>query len=73
MAYEADNITDPDRIKKQGCQSPPFGPGFTEEQVEGAIRLRIMFSSVHDSGSDYVDFILTTKDGNKLTKRIGGY
>lgn len=73
MPYEINEYRDAEAIMSAACARPPLGPGFTKEQAEGATRLRVIGSSVRDPGEDYVEFILTTKNGKEIKKKIRGF
>lgn len=60
--------------KEAMMAKPPFGPGFTEEDITRAETMDILATDINDPGSDYVMFILRDKKGNTInSKKIKGY
>jgi hypothetical protein len=58
----------------QATTRPPFGPGFTSDEVDNAERLEIYGSSFKQSGGDYCLFVLKDKNGAVIAqRRIDGY
>ena len=63
-----------DELKFKGINSPPFGPGFSEEQVEQAAALELWGSGFKDPGPDCNEFRLIDADGDVIAKkRLNGY
>lgn len=61
-------------MRKMAVDRPPFGPGFTENELECAKIMEIEGSSFSDPGPDYCDFILKDAEGKELArKRVDGY
>lgn len=52
---------------------PPFGPGFTPDDLAGATVMEVWGTELKDSGDDYVEFRLI-HDGTIIkTRRVIGY
>jgi len=52
----------------------PFGPGFTDTQIEGAETMETWASGFSDPGPDYCEFRLFDADGKRIaTRRVEGY
>jgi hypothetical protein len=63
-----------DSLAVKATERPPFGPGFTDDQVTGAETMEVHCSNVSDPGPDRMEFRLLDKDGNVLaTKSLAGY
>ena len=65
---------EPTALKRSATSRPPFGPGFSEEELEGATALEVYGTSFSDPGPDYCEFKLLDAKGNVLlTKVVGGF
>jgi len=66
-----------EEIVEKGIQLNPFGPGFSQEQVEQAERMEVWGSSDAcpgmGEGDDYCEFLLFKKNEKFATKRVAGY
>lgn len=61
-------------METEAKSSPPFGPGFTDEQIKQAERMEIWASRVNDPCADFTEFRLLDNGGGVVAKkRIGGY
>jgi hypothetical protein len=61
-------------LVREATSRPPFGPGFSEEELEGAEVLEVHGSSFSDPGPDYCEFRLLDAKGEVLkTRQVGGY
>lgn len=55
-------------------ETPPFGPGFSQDEIDKSSSMEIWGSSIKDDGADFCEFKLKDKDGNVIATRcIGGY
>ena len=53
---------------------PPFGPGFTEADLEGAVRMEVWGTKFDNPGPDYCEFRLFDADGAQIaSRRVDGY
>jgi hypothetical protein len=60
--------------KTRMIEKPPFGPGFSIEQVELAESMVITFTDFKDAGEDYTIFELFDKAGKSIAvTKIEGY
>ena len=62
-----------EQILKEGTQKPPFGAGFSQEQVEQADQLESWGSSFTETGSDFCEFRLLSKGKVIAKQRVAGY
>ena len=73
MSYIHNAVIDPELIRTAALKELPFGPGFTEEELTGAISLVIECSSINDPGDDWNKFTLNYANGTNRTVSVGGY
>jgi hypothetical protein len=67
-------VTEREALVREATSRPPFGPGFSEDELEGAEVLEVHGSSFSDPGPDYCEFKLLDAEGNVLlTKVVGGF
>ena len=60
--------------KSRMIERPPFGPGFTIDEVDMAEKMIITFTDFKDLGGDYTTFELYDKEGKLIaSKTIEGY
>ena len=52
---------------------PPFGPGFTEDQVKQADKMEVWCSGFKDPGPDFTRFKLLKGDETVASQEVGGY
>jgi hypothetical protein len=52
---------------------PPFGPGFTDQEIQAADTMEIWHSAFTDAGEDCTEFRLFKNNQHTATKRLGGY
>lgn len=70
MSYLHSTSTDPMSAKQQ----PPFGPGFTDEEIARSVKMEVWCSSFSDPGPDWTVFKLIAADGRIVgTKLVEGY
>lgn len=69
MPYLHETVVD----KEVMTRRPPFGPGFTVQEVQRAERMEVWGSGIKDPGGDYCEFRLM--EGKKVlaTRTISGY
>jgi len=60
-------------IIQEGTANPPFGPTFSQEQVDQADRLEVWGSSFTDAGEDFCEYRLFEKGQQIATKRVAGF
>ena len=71
--YKGGEFTGPD-LARVAQPRPPFGPGFTPEEIAGAVRLEVWHTSFADPGGDYTEFRLFAANGDKVGERkVEGY
>ena len=72
--YLMKRVEEHEALVREATSRPPFGPGFSEKELEGAEVLEVHGSSFTDPGPDYCEFKLLDGDGEVLKiKRVGGY
>lgn len=60
--------------KELMMEQPPFGPGFTKQEVLLAETMDIVATDLNEPGPDYAMFILRNKEGDIInSKKISGY
>jgi len=73
MPYVMEKLTGA-RMVEVATDKPPFGPGFSPEEVEEASSMEIIGSTVSDPGPDWCEFVLLDKDGSRVgCTRVPGY
>lgn len=60
-------------MEKEAKASPPFGPGFTDEQVKKADKLEVWGSCIDEAGGDYTWFALRKNGVLIAGRKQGGY
>ena len=60
-------------LKSQAKMRPPFGPGFTEIDINNSDRMEIWMSNFSDAGSDYVEFKLLKGEELINSRTLIGY
>lgn len=61
-------------MKAAATRRPPFGPGFSEEEVARAARLDVWGTSIDDVANDYCVFALIDTNGKQVaSRRVEGY
>jgi hypothetical protein len=74
MPHLMKTLEDREQIRPEASQSHPFGPEFSNEQINQAAKMEVWGSQFHESGGDYVEFKLFCCHGQLIAqKRIGGY
>ncbi len=68
------NYSETVSMKKAAMASAPFGPGFSDEQVNKASWMEVWGTGINDPGPDYTEFRLRDISGTVVaTARIDGY
>ena len=61
-------------VPEEARLQPPFGPGFTANEAEGAVKMEVWSSSFSDPGEDFNEWRLFDKDGKQIqTRRRSGF
>jgi hypothetical protein len=61
-------------VAKVGIESPPMGPGFTPEQLQGATLMEVWGTLASAKGPDRTEFRLFDKEGRlKAVREVKGY
>ena len=73
--YRVQQWTDPKEIFQQATSKPPFGAGFSAEQVKDIkpTKLELWGSSFDDQGEDFCEYRLFNGEQMVASKRVGGY
>lgn len=60
--------------KKKMVERPPFGPGFSQDRADQAVKMQVWGTSFSDPGPDYCKFKLLDEDDRVIdTQRVDGY
>jgi hypothetical protein len=60
--------------KQEMMWEPPYGPGFTKDEIANAETMDIVASDIKEPGIDYAIFMLRNKTGEVIqSKKIIGY
>ncbi len=71
--YLMNTIPMDDQSVPNAVDTPPFGPGFSEDEARNADAMEIWGTQFNDPGPDYVEFRLI-KDGQTwVERRVDGY
>jgi hypothetical protein len=71
--YKGGEFTGTD-LARVAQSKPPFGPGFTPDEVIDAVRLEVWHTSFTDPGEDYTEFRLFNAGGDQVgQRRVEGY
>ena len=60
-------------MRQAATQPPPFGPGFSPEQIAQATTLEIWHSSFKDPGPDWTEFRLLANGRQLASQKQVGY
>lgn len=74
MPYPIRECKTPEWIALEAVRQPPFGPGFSQSQIDRAAKLIVTGTCFNDPGDDWVSFELLDATGKCIAaKRIAGY
>lgn len=60
-------------MRETASSHPPFGPAFTDEQINQADKLEVWGSSFNDPGDDFCEFRLMKNNKIIFSKRVDGF
>jgi hypothetical protein len=60
-------------MEREAKTGAPFGPGFSQEQIDASDSMQVWGSSFSDPGGDYVEFKLFNGEKVVAERRLAGY
>jgi hypothetical protein len=69
--YLMETVTE--KLVERAVEKSPFGPGFPEDLAKTADRMEVWGSSFGDSGADFCEFKLFSKEALLGSRTMSGY